>query len=116
MTIGEDGAVESADALFSRLPCPARPEVVPFLDAHADGAARLLAERQARLRADLAGAARALVRPAEARSRLDALRSADSAVGFAAVDGDRLVGFLVGETGWTPRGIAPAGSSWRVMP
>ena len=33
---------------------PRTPEIVPLSDAHADAAARLLAERQTRLRADLA--------------------------------------------------------------
>ena len=63
-----------------------------------DGAARLLAERQARLRANLAALPERWCDPAEAASRLDALRAADTSVGFAALDGDRLVGFLIGET------------------
>ena len=77
---------------------PRTPEIVPFSDAHADAAARLLAERQARLRADLTALPERWCDPAEAATRIEALRSADSAVGFAALDGDRLVGFLIGET------------------
>ncbi|HET9541324.1 MAG TPA: hypothetical protein VFQ46_12050 [Candidatus Limnocylindria bacterium] len=77
---------------------PHTPDIVPFSDAHADGAALLLAERQARLRANLAALPERWCDPAVAASRVDALRATDSVVGFAAVEGDRLVGFLIGET------------------
>jgi ribosomal protein S18 acetylase RimI-like enzyme len=73
-------------------------EIVPLTDALADDAARLLADRQRRLRDDLPALPDRWCDPAQARERLDALRGADSAVGLAAVDGSRLVGFLVGET------------------
>ena len=77
---------------------PRTPDIVPFSDAHAHGAARLLAERQARQRANLAALPERWCDPAEAASRVDALRAVDSSVGFAALHGDRLVGFLIGET------------------
>ena len=76
---------------------PRSPEIVPFTDAHAEGAARLLADRHARLRGSLQALPERWCDPAETRSRLDGLRATDSALGFAALDGDRLVGFLIGE-------------------
>jgi ribosomal protein S18 acetylase RimI-like enzyme len=73
-------------------------EIVPLTDALADDGARLLADRQQRLRADLPALPDRWCDPARARERLDGLRGADGAVGLAALEGRRLVGFLVGET------------------
>lgn len=78
------------------------PEIVPFTDGLADDAARLLADRQQRLRADLPSLPERWCDPAQARERLDALRGADSVLGLAALEGDRLVGFLIGETRLDP--------------
>lgn len=77
-------------------------EIVSFSDAHADAAAQLLADRQARLRADLPALPERWCDPKQARSRLDALRSIDTAGGFAALDEGRLVGFLISETRLDP--------------
>jgi ribosomal protein S18 acetylase RimI-like enzyme len=76
---------------------PMRVEVLPFADSHADAAARLVAERQARLRAVLPALPERWCDPVEARSRVDALRGDDAAASFAALDGETLVGFLLGE-------------------
>ena len=60
---------------------PRTPDIVPFSDTHADGAARLLAARQARLRGPLASPARTglgFVRP---RVRLE--RVIDARVAWA---------------------------------
>ena len=75
---------------------PRTPEIVPFTDAHLDGAARLVAERQARLRADEPGLPERWTDPAQARTLVEAAAHAERASGVAALDGDRVVGFLVG--------------------
>jgi GNAT superfamily N-acetyltransferase len=77
---------------------PPAPKILPLTDALADDAARLLADRQQRLRGALPALPERWCDPAQARERLDALRGAESTLGLAAVDAGRLVGFLVGET------------------
>jgi ribosomal protein S18 acetylase RimI-like enzyme len=72
-------------------------EIIPFADGHADGAARLVADRQRHLRIEQPALPQRWTDVDEARSRLDALRADDAVSGVAAMDGDRLAGFLIGE-------------------
>jgi predicted N-acetyltransferase YhbS len=68
-----------------------RPEIVPFADEHLDGAAALLAERHA--------AHRALepLLPADVDFRAELEKERDELPGVVALDGDQVVGYLVGK-------------------
>jgi predicted N-acetyltransferase YhbS len=68
-----------------------RPEIVPFADEHVDGAAALLAERHARHRA-----AEPLL-PADVDFRAELEKERDELGGAVALDGDEVVGYLVGK-------------------
>jgi predicted N-acetyltransferase YhbS len=73
----------------------ARPEIVPFADEHLDGAAALLGERHARHRA----AEPALPEIADFRRHVDAEWQIEGTSGAVAVDGDEVVGYLLGPPG-----------------
>ena len=73
------------------------PRMIPFASEHLDGAARLVADRHARLRAAEPALEERWADPAEARSLVEASLARPHAEGFAAVRQDELVGFLVGE-------------------
>ena len=68
-----------------------RPTIVPFADEHLEGAARLLAERHARHRA-----AEALL-PAEVDFAAEIEKERDELPGVVALEGDEVVGYLVGK-------------------
>ncbi len=68
-----------------------RPTIVPFADEHLEGAARLLAERHTRHRA-----AEALL-PAEVDFAAEIEKERDELPGVVALEGDEVVGYLVGK-------------------
>jgi hypothetical protein len=68
-----------------------RPEILPFADEHLEGAARLLAERHTRHRA-----VESLL-PAEVDFRAEIEKERDELPGVVAVDGDEVVGYLLGK-------------------
>jgi GNAT superfamily N-acetyltransferase len=68
-----------------------RPKIVPFGDEHLEGAARLLAERHARHRA-----VEPLL-PDEVDFRAEIEKERDELPGVVALDGDEVVGYLVGK-------------------
>src|SRR6476619_4329051 len=68
-----------------------RPTIAPFADEHLEGAARLLAERHARHRA-----AEALL-PAEVDFAAEIEKERDELPGVVALQGDEVVGYLVGK-------------------
>jgi GNAT superfamily N-acetyltransferase len=70
--------------------------IVPFGPEHLDAAAELLAERQVRLRAGEPGFSERFTDAAGARTLIEAAAAAEGAIGFAALDGERLAGYLVG--------------------
>lgn len=72
-----------------------RPEIVPFGDEHLDDASVLLAARHARQRLVEPLLSAAFETPDAARAELEAAWRADGASGAAALDGGRLVGYLV---------------------
>jgi GNAT superfamily N-acetyltransferase len=74
-----------------------QPSIVPLTDAHLPAAAHLVAERHARLRAVEPALDERWTDPAEARSLVEAALAGPHAEGFAALDGEGLIGFLVGE-------------------
>ena len=69
-----------------------RPEIVPFADEHLDGAAALLAERHARHLA----AEPLLAKTADFRSHVEAEWRIEATSGAVALDGDEVVGYLLG--------------------
>ncbi|HST25860.1 MAG TPA: GNAT family N-acetyltransferase [Gaiellaceae bacterium] len=69
-----------------------RPEILPFTDEHVDGAAALLAERHARHRA----VEPLLAEPADFRSHVEAEFQLEGTSGAVALDGDEVVGYLLG--------------------
>jgi ribosomal protein S18 acetylase RimI-like enzyme len=72
-------------------------EIVPFEPAHVDGAAQLVAARQARLHAANPAFAQRWADPAEARTLVARAAAAERAHGVVAVEGGGTVrGFLVG--------------------
>jgi GNAT superfamily N-acetyltransferase len=89
----------------------ARPTIVPFADAHLDGAAELLAERHRQQRLVEPGLDPSYEDPAAARAEIEAVLARDDASGTAAVTGDRIEGFLLGaplEESWGPNVWVPA--------
>lgn len=68
-----------------------RPEIVPFADEHLDGASALLAERHAAHRA-----VEPLL-PADVDFRAELEKERDELPGVVALDGDQVVGYLVGK-------------------
>jgi predicted N-acetyltransferase YhbS len=69
-----------------------RPEIVPFADGHVDGAAALLAERHARHLA----AEPLLPEITDFRSHVEAEWRIEGTSGSVALDGDEVVGYLLG--------------------
>lgn len=74
----------------------ARLELVPFSDAHLDGAARLLAARHARQREVEPLLSEQFEVPAAAREEVEAVWRTEGASGAAAFRSGRLVGYLLG--------------------
>jgi GNAT superfamily N-acetyltransferase len=73
------------------------PQIVPLGPEHLAGAARLVAERHARMRAAEPALEARWSDPAESRGLVEAALTRPHAEGFAAMRGDELAGFLVGE-------------------
>jgi GNAT superfamily N-acetyltransferase len=82
----------------------ARPQVEPFADEHLAAAAVLLADRHARQRLVEPLLSAVFEDPEAARGPLEAAWRAEGASGAAALEGDRLVGYVIG----APR----PGSAW----
>ena len=80
------------------------PEIVPFTDEHLDGAAEQLAARHRRPREAEPLLSVTYEDPAAARELVAAAYGAEQASGSVALDGDRVVGYLLG----APKG----GSAW----
>lgn len=76
-----------------------RVEIVPFGHQHLPGAARVLAARQQAQRAVEPALAARFEDPSATRAELNSLYATGSASGAAALDGDHVVGFVLG----TPR-------------
>src|SRR5262245_16778061 len=95
VAISGDGAVRGSWGAILAAPMPRSLEIVRFADAHADRAARLLADRQRHLRSEQPALPERWTDVVEARSRLDAVRAQDAVSGVAALDGERLAGFLI---------------------
>src|SRR4051794_16806894 len=70
-----------------------RPEILPFRDEHLEGAARLLAERHARHREVEP------TLPADVDFAAEIAKERDGLPGAVALDGDEVVGYLVGKRG-----------------
>ncbi len=90
----------------------ARPEIVPFADEHLAEASVLLAARHARHRLVEPLLSAAFEKPDAACVELEAAWRSEGASGAAALDGGRLVGYLVG----APRRGAPFGPNVWVDP
>jgi GNAT superfamily N-acetyltransferase len=91
----------------------AAPTIVPFANAHLDGAARLLAERHRAHRLAEPGLDERYEEPDAAGAEIDGLVRSDGASGVAALAGGEVVGFVVGvprDTSWGPNAwIEPGG-------
>ena len=88
-----------------------RATILELTDDHLDDAARLLAERHTAQRLVEPGLDPAYEDPAAARAEIVAVLDREDASGVAAVDGDRLEGFLAGvplEDTWGPNVWVPA--------
>jgi len=73
-----------------------QPRIVPFADRHIAAAARLLGERQGRLRAAEPSLPTAFEDDKQARAALETALGVHGSLAVAAIDDDRLVGFLIG--------------------
>lgn len=80
-----------------RAPMSGELEILPFGDEHLEAAAGLLAERQLRLRALEPALPERWCDPAQAATLIAGARRGPHAAGHVAVQGGRLVGYLVGE-------------------
>ena len=81
------------------------PTIVPFAVEHLDGAGRLLAERHRAHRLVEPGLDPRYEAPEAARAEIEELLGSEGASGVAALDGDQLIGFLLGrprEASWGP--------------
>jgi ribosomal protein S18 acetylase RimI-like enzyme len=72
------------------------PEILPFTDEHLDGAAEVLAARHRRHREAEPLLSAAYEDPAAARQQVVTAYGADEASGAVAIDGSRVVGYLLG--------------------
>ena len=85
-----------------------RPEILPFGEEHVEGAAQLLAARHRRHRQAEALLAATYEDPARCRELVAAAYAAPDASGSVAVDGSRVVGYLLGG----PKGEVWGQNAW----